>query len=110
MGKGDDGRHCPWCGGADLEIVQRIEGCICPCQGEALLLVDSNLAHPHGRGKLARRPGMVEDVFALAVGLQIERHDPGDTAALVLDGDVPGSPAGALDGAIGLFKYIQKII
>ncbi|HET8628294.1 MAG TPA: hypothetical protein VFL91_12780 [Thermomicrobiales bacterium] len=23
MGKGDDGRHCPWCGGADLEIVQR---------------------------------------------------------------------------------------
>ena len=54
-------------------------------------------------------PGAVEDVFPLAVGLQIERHDRGDAAGLVLDRDVPRPPTGALDGAVRLLKNVEEV-
>ncbi len=55
-------------------------------------------------------PGVVEDVFALAVGLQIERHHRRHPARLVLHRQVLRAPTSALHRAAGLLGDIQEVV
>ena len=50
-------------------------------------------------------PGMVKDIFALAVGLAVGRYDPGDAPVLAAraSDDVARDPAGMLGGAAARF-------
>ncbi len=55
------------------------------------------------------RPGPVEHVFPARVGLQIERHDPGDLAFRIADQQMPWRPAGAAAGAAALLAAVEEV-
>ena len=53
-------------------------------------------------------PAMVEDIFALAVRLQIAGHRAEQSALRILQPEMMALPAGAPHGAAGIFKRAQK--
>jgi len=54
-------------------------------------------------------PAVIEHVFALAVGLQVRGHHR-ENAGVVLDHEVPGSPAGAGGGGAGVLQRRKKSV
>ena len=56
------------------------------------------------------RPAVVEDVFGLAVRLQIDRRDRGHRAGLVAHRQVLRRPAGARRSAAGLLGDVEEVV
>ena len=54
-------------------------------------------------------PGPVEDVFALAMAFQIERHDRCDLSGLVFDGQVMRRPARPVRRTAARFQNVQEV-
>ncbi|MNJ31204.1 hypothetical protein D3C77_258310 [compost metagenome] len=55
-------------------------------------------------------PGVVEDVFALAVPLQIERHDADHGAVFIVQGQMARRPALKRDGAAGRLASVEEVV
>src|SRR5690606_7932060 len=55
-------------------------------------------------------PAVVEDVFALAVALEIEGHDADHGAVFIMQGQVARRPAFRRDGAAGRLAGVEVVV